>query len=276
MKFTIKNVLKECNTANTIMMEYNHNNKLKWLKADQLCTLAPNTSPSSNVKRQYQAKWISQKFFFSLTVQIHIWPLLARFLHDPFTEHHLSASQEWLRLGSDVLHMAVLILLSAVSLNSWGIWPLFLTVSKAHADSSALADSIWQGEVCDCSPDRYPAWPRFACLPGNSPGQVSHGPAHLYCHPATGTATALLTRKSHPMLIECFVVRLSLTRIFMLVFLPCSYKMQLTLLARFKLLGSAERMWLHGNVLDWPKVGWVLLSDCKPASEMHVTSRWLV
>lgn len=106
---------------------------------------------------------ISQRSFFSLTVQIHIWPLLARFLHDAFAEHHMSASQEWLRLGGDVLHVAILILLSAEFLGSWAIRPLFLTVSKGWADSGAVADGIGQGEVCGCSPDRYPAaWPCFA------------------------------------------------------------------------------------------------------------------
>lgn len=80
---------------------------------------------------------ISEKFFISLTVQIHIWPLLARFLHDAFTEHHKLASQEWLRLGSDVLHMAILILNSAEFLGSWGVWPLFLAVSKDWAGSNS-------------------------------------------------------------------------------------------------------------------------------------------
>lgn len=51
-----------------------------------------------------------------------------------------------------ILHMAILILLSAEFSSSWGVRPLFLAVPKAWAASSALADSVRQGEVCDCSP----------------------------------------------------------------------------------------------------------------------------
>lgn len=118
---------------------------------------------------------------------------------------HLQSTTCWLpRNGWGwevmILHMAILILLSAEFSSSWGVRPLFLAVPKAWAASSALADSVRQGEVCDCSPG-------LTRLPGNSPGQVSHGPPHLHCHPAPGTATTLLTQKSHLMLTECFVVR---------------------------------------------------------------------
>lgn len=139
---------------------------------------------------------ISEKFFISLTVQIHIWPLLARFLHDAFTDHHNLASQEWLRLGSDVLHMAILILHSAEFLGSWGVWPLFLAVSKGWAGS------IQQVSVCSPGLISLTAW--------ELPRSGFPRPAHLNCHPATGTATALLAQKSHPVLTECFVVRLLL------------------------------------------------------------------
>lgn len=39
--------------------------------------------------------------------------------------------------------------------------------------------------------------------PGNSPGQVSHGPAHLHCHPARdsyGSADAKIPPLAHRML----------------------------------------------------------------------------
>lgn len=121
--------------------------------------------------------------------------------------------------------------------------------------------------------DTQAAWPRFARLPGNSPGQVSHGLTHLIATQPLGQLWLHWQKKTHPLLIEYFLARLLLTQIFMFMFLLCLYKTELILLACFKLLGSAERMCLHGSKTDWPSKRDDFSSS---TAKLHLKCMWQV